>query len=118
MCSTCGCSDSHETRLTVFSSNHEVGHSHDADDQPRHGDDDHPHDHHAAHEHGHANLKSASRTLQLEQDILARNNHLADHNRGWLESRRIVAFNLMSSPGAGKTSLLERTIRDVGAEGP
>ncbi len=59
-----------------------------------------------------------SRTLQLEQDILAKNNHLAEHNRGWLEGREIVAFNLMSSPGAGKTSLLERTIRELGAEIP
>lgn len=125
MCSTCGCSDGAETRLTVFSGDHHAPHSH-GDDGHHHGG--HHHDHsHGGHEHHHdhdeANghsyeEKPISRTLQLEQDILAKNNHLAEHNRGWLEGREIVAFNLMSSPGAGKTSLLERTIRELGAEIP
>ena len=84
---------------------HHHDHSHD-------GHEHHDHDHNEAHEH------PTSRTLQLEQDILAKNNHLAEHNRGWLEGREILAFNLMSSPGAGKTSLLERTIRELGAEIP
>ena len=43
--------------------------------------------------------------------MLSRNQHLADHNRQWLRERGVVAVNLMSSPGAGKTSLLERTVR-------
>ena len=113
MCSTCGCSDGAETRVTVFSGD-QASHSH-ADhhhDHSHDGHEHHHHDHNEAHEHAH------SRTLQLEQDILAKNNHLAEHNRGWLEGREIVAFNLMSSPGAGKTSLLERTIRELGAEIP
>jgi hydrogenase nickel incorporation protein HypB len=117
MCSTCGCSEDAETRLTVFSGEHNVGHSHGH----QHGD--HHHDHsHGGHEHHHdhddAHQHSAARTLRLEQDILAKNNHLAEHNRGWLEGREIVAFNLMSSPGAGKTSLLERTIRELGTKIP
>lgn len=117
MCSTCGCSDAAETRLTVFSGDHKAGHSHNHDGEHHHdhshgGHEHHHHDHNEPHEHAH------SRTLQLEQDILAKNNHLAEHNRGWLEGREILAFNLMSSPGAGKTSLLERTIRELGAEIP
>jgi hydrogenase nickel incorporation protein HypB len=123
MCSTCGCSDGAETRLTVFSGDHNIGHSH-ADDGHHHGDhhDDHSHEGHEHHHdhgeaHGHSHEeKPISRTLQLEQDILAKNNQLAEHNRGWLEGREIAAFNLMSSPGAGKTSLLERTIRELGTE--
>jgi hydrogenase nickel incorporation protein HypB len=123
MCSTCGCSDGAETRLTVFSGDHNIGHSH-ADDGHHHGDHhhdrsheghEHHHDHGEAHGHSHEE-KPISRTLQLEQDILAKNNQLAEHNRGWLEGREIAAFNLMSSPGAGKTSLLERTIRELGTE--
>jgi hydrogenase nickel incorporation protein HypB len=123
MCSTCECSDGAETRLTVFSGDHNIGHSH-ADDGHHHGDHhhdhsheghEHHHDHGEAHGHSHEE-KPISRTLQLEQDILAKNNQLAEHNRGWLEGREIAAFNLMSSPGAGKTSLLERTIRELGTE--
>jgi hydrogenase nickel incorporation protein HypB len=54
----------------------------------------------------------AVRTVRIEQDLLAKNDHLAARNRGWLAERDMAAVNLMSSPGAGKTSLLERTIRE------
>jgi hydrogenase nickel incorporation protein HypB len=54
--------------------------------------------------------------IQLEHDVLLKNNRLAEQNRGWLEGRGVRAVNLMSSPGAGKTTLLERTIRELGAE--
>ena len=65
----------------------------------------------AAHPHGHDDLLR-THTLDLEQRILAKNDHLAEHNREWLAERGIRAVNLMSSPGAGKTTLLERTIRE------
>jgi hydrogenase nickel incorporation protein HypB len=50
-------------------------------------------------------------TLPVEQDILHRNNLLAERNRGYFEAKKILALNMMSSPGSGKTSLLEETIR-------
>jgi hydrogenase nickel incorporation protein HypB len=52
------------------------------------------------------------RTVRLEQDLLARNQLLAERNRGWFAGRGVLALNLVSSPGSGKTSVLERTIRD------
>jgi hydrogenase nickel incorporation protein HypB len=52
-------------------------------------------------------------TIALEQDVLAKNQSIAERNRSWLAKRQITALNLVSSPGAGKTSLLERTIRDL-----
>jgi hydrogenase nickel incorporation protein HypB len=52
-------------------------------------------------------------TVSVLEDVLAKNNRLAERNRGWLEGRSILALNLVSSPGAGKTTLLERTIRDL-----
>ena len=52
-------------------------------------------------------------TVALEQDILAKNQRLAERNRNWFAARGIVALNLVSSPGSGKTTLLERTIRDL-----
>ncbi len=52
-------------------------------------------------------------TIALEQDILAKNQSLAERNRAWLIDNRIAALNLVSAPGAGKTALLERTIRDL-----
>ena len=71
--------------------------------------DTHDHDHDHAHPHDHAHMHG--RTVVLEQDILAKNNALAERNRGWFAGREVLALNLMSSPGSGKTSLLERTIR-------
>jgi hydrogenase nickel incorporation protein HypB len=54
-----------------------------------------------------------SRTVELQQKVLAKNDQLADGNRQWLRERGILAVNLMSSPGAGKTTLLERTSKAV-----
>jgi len=51
------------------------------------------------------------RIQPIEQRVLARNDHLAGHNRRWFADRRIAVVNLLSSPGAGKTTLLETTIR-------
>ncbi len=51
--------------------------------------------------------------VELEAQILAKNDMLAAKNRGWFAGREILALNLVSSPGSGKTTLLERTIRDL-----
>jgi hydrogenase nickel incorporation protein HypB len=48
--------------------------------------------------------------------VLARNNLLAERNRGYFEAKGILGLNLVSSPGSGKTSLLERTIKEMGKE--
>ncbi|HEX5676181.1 MAG TPA: hydrogenase nickel incorporation protein HypB [Azonexus sp.] len=53
---------------------------------------------------------SQSRMVQIEQDILAKNNAYAAANRQWFDERGILALNLVSSPGSGKTALLVRTI--------
>src|ERR1700685_4415293 len=58
----------------------------------------------------------ASRIVRLEQNVLAKNDLMAERNRGWLETREILALNLMSSPGAGKTTLLERMLADFAGE--
>ena len=53
-------------------------------------------------------------TVLVEERLLAKNDRLAEHVRDSLAAREITALNLMSSPGAGKTSLLERTVADLG----
>jgi hydrogenase nickel incorporation protein HypB len=53
--------------------------------------------------------------LTLEQRVLERNDRMAAANRRWLRDRGVVAINLMAGPGAGKTTVLERTLRDLGA---
>ena len=44
-------------------------------------------------------------------DILGANEQMADHNRGHFKEHGVYVVNLMSAPGAGKTSVLEETIR-------
>ncbi|HQQ82259.1 MAG TPA: hydrogenase nickel incorporation protein HypB [Cyclobacteriaceae bacterium] len=54
--------------------------------------------------------------LDLEQDILLKNNLKAERNRGYFMAKDILALNLVSSPGSGKTSLLERTLSDLNGD--
>lgn len=54
--------------------------------------------------------------LDLHQEILAENNRLAAHNRAHFARHRVLALNLMGSPGSGKTALLEAMAR-AGAGG-
>ena len=60
--------------------------------------------------HAHAPGLSQGRMVQIEQDILSKNNQYAEENRRQLAERRILALNLLSSPGSGKTTLLTETI--------
>jgi hydrogenase nickel incorporation protein HypB len=67
------------------------------------------------HDHSHGPVAGV---VEIETALLAKNDHLAAHNRAWLAERGIVALNLMSSPGAGKTSLLRRTITELAPTRP
>jgi len=58
------------------------------------------------------------RRVRIERDILAHNDAIAGRNRRLLERGSCLALNLVSSPGAGKTSLLCRTIRCIGDSFP
>jgi len=54
-----------------------------------------------------------SRTIRVEEDLLAKNNRLAAGNRRLFASNQLLVLNLVSSPGSGKTSLLELTLTDL-----
>ncbi|MBU6450380.1 MAG: hydrogenase nickel incorporation protein HypB [Cyanobacteria bacterium REEB67] len=123
MCTTCGCSDDANVTLKNMQADEEHGHSHDHEHSHEHSHEHgHSHEHDHSHEHGHSHSHShastvietkSSKTIQLEKDILAKNDLLAERNRGFFSGRKIIALNLVSSPGSGKTSLLERTIADL-----
>ncbi|MEZ4743254.1 MAG: hydrogenase nickel incorporation protein HypB [Bdellovibrionota bacterium] len=55
-------------------------------------------------------LNKATKTLHLERNILEKNDRIAHQNYHWFEDQRMLALNIMSSPGSGKTSLLEKTL--------
>lgn len=56
------------------------------------------------------------RTIEVRERVLARNDEIAARVRARLEAAGVPAFNLVSSPGSGKTLLLERTLAELGAE--
>ena len=109
MCGTCGCSTTDngvaiqnpkEIKAQEHHHHHHDGHSHD-------------HEHHHHHEHNHKRT-----VIEVEQDILLHNEIMASRNRGYLDAKNIFALNLVSSPGSGKTSILERTLTDLKSELP
>ncbi|RLA28774.1 MAG: hydrogenase accessory protein HypB [Gammaproteobacteria bacterium] len=52
-------------------------------------------------------------TVEVLTSLLQENNNQADHNREHFDRHNVLVINLMSSPGSGKTSLLEATIRAI-----
>ncbi len=113
MCDTCGCGNSDDIRI-LKPGEAPIPHSHPHHHDHSHSHDDHhDHHHHDAHSHSH---DSHGRTISLETDIMTRNNLQAQRNRGWFEAKNILALNLVSSPGSGKTSLLERTLKEMNSD--
>ena len=56
------------------------------------------------------------KSVEVLTDLLHENDHQAVHNREHFDRHGVLAINLMSSPGSGKTSLLEATIEALGEE--
>ncbi len=128
MCSVCGCNEVSPGDLHHEHSRHHAhshSHSHPPSLPPHSapaGDGSgHVHAHH--HDHygkGAAGLSVAGftqeRLVEIERNILSRNDMDADANRRRLAERGVLALNLMSSPGAGKTTLLVETVRALAGE--
>lgn len=118
MCTVCGCDTPAEVK---------PGKGHRPHDHQHHHDHDQSHAHCHVHTHGHGeNLdygagkagvhvpgQSQERLIEIERDILGRNDSLAAKNRAELEAREIVTINLLSSPGSGKTTLLTETLQTL-----
>lgn len=127
MCTTCGCNQpsdavtivriGEEEALQTTNEHTHAHHHHHHGNGHHHHHHHHGHDHH--HDHSHTHTHSDGQILiELEQDILQKNDLSAARNRGYLEGRNILALNLVSSPGSGKTSLLEKSLRDLKDEFP
>lgn len=134
MCTVCGCSDGKASIEHAHDHHHDHGHGHDGHHHHHHG---HVHDHGHAHDHHHDHADdrasgdaglldcganpagqkiaglSSDRIIQVERDILGKNDRLAADNRARFRADGVLAFNLVSSPGAGKTSLLVRAVSEL-----
>ncbi|WP_448189987.1 hydrogenase nickel incorporation protein HypB [Azospirillum sp. sgz301742] len=139
MCTVCGCGEG-ETKVEGHAHGHHDhnhgdhdhgGHEHVLPDGTvvHHSHGHHHHHHHGHHDHGHHHHEaidlgrgpagtevpgmSQTRLVQIEQDILAKNDSFATVNRQLFAAKRAFVLNLMSSPGSGKTTLLARTLTDL-----
>jgi len=119
MCQDCGCNLGGNVRIhsetMVHSPDHSDHSNHSHHPDHSHGPHSHSdHSHHSDHAHHpdrpHVHPK---RTITLETGILAKNDRLAERNRGYFLAKNLMVFNLLSSPGSGKTALLERTVTDL-----
>ena len=135
MCDTCGCGkdeftihhpSEHDHQHThgelqhIHPHHHDHPHEHDHPHDHDHGynhnhDHSHPHDHNHHYDHDHVHGidhdHSHKKVIDLNVDILSQNNLLAQLNRRFFEGRYVLCFNLVSSPGSGKTTILEKTIK-------
>jgi len=64
--------------------------------------------------HLHSSHAGSGTVVDVLQDLLAANDRVARHNREHFDANGVLAINLMSSPGAGKTALLEATVVALG----
>lgn len=88
MCQDCGCSITEHT--------HEHAHEHS-----------HEHKNEMGNIHANPQLND-KKTIDVITKILDKNDHEAGHNRSHFDNHGVLAINLMSSPGSGKTALLEK----------
>ena len=104
MCKECGCGLGGEVTIG--------GHSH--------GEEDHHHAHGSGHHHGHhsPNPRSdetglrhehARETVTIQRSLLEKNARLAERNRGFFRAKKLLVLNVLSSPGSGKTTLIQQT---------
>ncbi len=118
MCTVCGCGEN-ETRVEGEDHSHEHGHDHGngrhhhEHEHEHHRHEGHVHDYGQGPAHAHTPGLSQSRMVQIEEDILGKNNQYAAANRRWFSEHGILALNLVSGPGSGKTTLLTRSIEDL-----
>ncbi len=64
----------------------------------------------------HARTESGGEAVTVLRNLLSENDRIAGHNRDHFDRHGVLAINLMSSPGSGKTALLEATIEHLGSE--
>ena len=125
MCGTCGCGspDGHISiqKPGAVPHNHQHHHDHSHGEHTHeHSHHDHghshTHDHSHDHTHGHTHEPVKKTVIEVQQNILQHNDLMAARNRGYFEAKNLFVMNLVSSPGSGKTSILEKTLKDLKKE--
>ncbi len=97
MCKECGCGLGGDVNIG--------GHSHsDEEHHHAHGSGHLHHDHSHDHPHEHE-----AKTVSIQRSLLEKNDRLAERNRGFFRAKKLLVLNMLSSPGSGKTTLIQQT---------
>jgi len=126
MCESCGCGivegvSIDGVRVPRDPQDHGHSHTHDHDHGHTH-DPAHPHAHDHGdghthdHDHPHPHGEGESRTVSVQRAILEKNDRLAERNRGFFQAKGLFVLNVLSSPGAGKTTFIERMAADLAGQ--
>jgi len=115
MCGTCGCGGPEgKIKIQKPGTDHSNDHHHVSHEITGHSHDhDHSHSHDHDHNHHHHHADHHKTVIEVEQDILQHNDLMAARNRGYFDAKNLFVMNLVSSPGSGKTSILEKTLKDL-----
>ncbi|WP_133545423.1 hydrogenase nickel incorporation protein HypB [Mesocricetibacter intestinalis] len=114
MCTTCGCAHPDQIRIGELQHSHSHSAAASAVKLP-----DFSHSRFHTSQSGASTLEQSGtelsddtqkRLLKIEQDVLGKNNQIAQSNRHLFDYLNILALNLVSSPGSGKTTLLTATL--------
>ncbi len=93
MCETCGCGSVESYAVDGVVTGGAEGSPHDSD----------------AHHHG----ETGARHVHVHASLMDKNDRIAERNRGYFMAKGVATLNIVSSPGAGKTALIERTLRET-----
>jgi hydrogenase nickel incorporation protein HypB len=93
MCIECGCGIVDPTRVGISGPHAHGGHAHGHS--------------HGQPEHGHAS--QGHQTVSIEKPLLEKNDRQAERNRGFFQAKGMLVINVLSSPGSGKTTLIQKT---------
>lgn len=98
MCKECGCGTGGEVQIGNLTAS--------SGDPANHGAGQ-PHDH--FHPHPHPAPALPHRVVPLVRAVLEKNDRLAERNRGFFRAKRLLVMNVLSAPGSGKTTFIQRT---------
>ncbi len=106
MCKECGCGMSGDVNVGGASeSTTPLSHAHGGHGGQGHSHDEpHEHDHAAGHRH----------SIDVFQSLLEKNDRLAERNRGFFKAKGLLVLNMVSSPGSGKTTFIQKMAAVLG----
>jgi hydrogenase nickel incorporation protein HypB len=98
MCLDCGCGKSGEIKISGPAMQ------------------EHAHEHSHGHVDGHGPAPSPhSHTIDVNQAILSKNDRLAERNRGFFRAKGLLVLNVVSAPGSGKTTFIQKIATALGS---